>query len=100
MQAFTSINSPETGETLDRGIALRFPGPASFTGQLSPIMFGRLLHSQLCSDNVPLSRCRCILLHVCSRNECLKYSENPPISSSLYMYRLCHGPAHPALRIS
>ncbi|CAL5218968.1 g722 [Coccomyxa viridis] len=32
-QAFTSINSPETGETLDRGIALRFPGPASFTGE-------------------------------------------------------------------
>ena len=33
MQAFASINSPETGETLDKGIALRFPGPASFTGQ-------------------------------------------------------------------
>ncbi len=65
MQAFTSINSPETGETLDRGIALRFPGPASFTGQLSPVVWQAAL-SQLCSDNVPLSRCRCILLHVCS----------------------------------
>ena len=33
MQAFASINRPHTGEILDRGLVLRFPGPASFTGE-------------------------------------------------------------------
>ena len=39
MQAFVSINSPGAGETLDKGLALRFPGPASFTGQSQKLLY-------------------------------------------------------------
>ena len=46
MQAFTSINSPETGETLDRGIALRFPGPASFTGDFISCLWQDVISQQ------------------------------------------------------
>ena len=43
VQVFASIRSPETGETLDRGLVLRFPGPGSFTGQITPLVRTALL---------------------------------------------------------
>ncbi len=31
-QTLASLHDPRSGEALDRGLVLRFPGPASFTG--------------------------------------------------------------------